>query len=80
MRGVEQRNQQKEKGVAVIYVGEDLDVLIELSDRILVLCGGEVSGIVDARKIKKDEIGILMTTVPQEKVMYGEEAEGRTDE
>ncbi len=73
-------NQQKEKGVAVIYVGEDLDVLIELSDRILVLCGGEVSGIVDARKIKKDEIGILMTTVPQEKVMYGEEAEGRTDE
>ena len=42
-------NQQKERGVAVIFVGEDLDVLLELSDRILVLCGGKVSGIVDGR-------------------------------
>ncbi len=43
-------NEQKKKGVAVIYVGEDLDVLLELSDRIMVLCGGQVSGIVDARE------------------------------
>ena len=42
-------NEQKKKGTAVIFVGEDLDVLLELSDRILVLCGGEVSGIVDAK-------------------------------
>ncbi len=55
--------QQKMKGVAVIYVGEDLDVLLELCDRILVLCGGQVSGIVDARKVTKEEIGLLMTTV-----------------
>ena len=27
-------NEQKKKGVAVIFVGEDLDVLLELSDRI----------------------------------------------
>lgn len=53
-------NDQKEKGVAVIFVGEDLDVLIELCDRILVLCGGKVSGIVDARNITKEEIGLLM--------------------
>lgn len=53
--------EQKMKGVAVIYVGEDLDVLLELADRILVLCGGQVSGIVDARKTTKDEIGLLMT-------------------
>ena len=52
---------QKDKGVAVIYVGEDLDVLIQLCDRILVLCGGKVSGIVDARNITKEEIGLLMT-------------------
>ena len=39
-------NRQKQQGVAVIYVGEDLDVLLQLSDRILVLCGGKVSGIV----------------------------------
>ena len=54
---------QKQKGVAVIYVGEDLDVLVELCDRILVLCGGKVSGIVDGRKTDKREIGAMMTTV-----------------
>ena len=54
---------QKMKGVAVIYVGEDLDVLLELCDRILVLCGGRVSGIVDGRSITKEEIGLMMTKV-----------------
>ena len=54
-------NQQKERGVAVIYVGEDLDVLLELCDRILVLCGGEVSGIVDGRTTTKNEVGLMMT-------------------
>lgn len=56
-------NEQKEKGCAVIFVGEDLDVLLELSDRILVLCDGEVSGILDGRTATKDELGLLMTTV-----------------
>lgn len=54
-------NEQKNKGVAVIFVGEDLDVLIELCDRILVIGGGHITGIVDARNITKEEIGILMT-------------------
>ncbi len=52
---------QKESGVAVIFVGEDLDVLIELCDRILVIGGGKVTGIVDGRTAKKEEIGLLMT-------------------
>lgn len=56
-------NEQKEKGVAVIFVGEDLDVLLELSDRILVLCGGEVSGIVDGRTADKNTVGMMMTRV-----------------
>lgn len=56
-------NQQKKQGVAVIFVGEDLDVLLEISDRILVLCGGEVSGIVDGRTTDKQEVGQLMTKV-----------------
>ncbi|MBQ5756365.1 MAG: sugar ABC transporter ATP-binding protein, partial [Erysipelotrichaceae bacterium] len=55
--------EQKMQGVAVIYVGEDLDVLLELCDRLLVLCGGKVSGIVDARKITKEEVGLMMTKV-----------------
>ncbi len=54
-------NEQKKQGAAVICVGEDLDVLLELCDRILVLCGGRVSGIVDGRKATKEEVGLLMT-------------------
>ena len=54
-------NKQKQNGVAVVYVGEDLDVLLELSDRILVLCDGKVSGIVDGRKAEKNGIGMMMT-------------------
>ena len=54
-------NEQKENGVAVIFVGEDLDVLIELCDRIIVIGSGHITGIVDARNTTKDEIGILMT-------------------
>ena len=57
---------QKLKGVAVIYVGEDLDVLLELCDRILVLCGGQVSGIVDGRTTTKEEVGLLMTRFVKE--------------
>ncbi len=52
---------QKEKGVAVIFVGEDLDVLLALCDRILVMNGGRVTGIVDARTATKEEIGLMMT-------------------
>ena len=60
-------NEQKERGAAVIYVGEDLDVLVELCDRILVLCDGKVSGIVDGRKTTKEEVGLLMTSLGGEK-------------
>lgn len=54
-------NQQKEKGVAVIFVGEDLDVLLELCDRILVINSGKITGVVDARASTKEELGLLMT-------------------
>ena len=60
-------NEQKKRGAAVIYVGEDLDVLVELCDRILVLCDGKVSGIVDGRKTTKEEVGLLMTKLGGEK-------------
>lgn len=54
-------NQQKKNGVAVVFVGEDLDVLIELCDRIIVLNAGRVTGIVDGRNTTKEELGLLMT-------------------
>ncbi|MBR1585509.1 MAG: ABC transporter ATP-binding protein [Clostridia bacterium] len=60
-------NRQKESGVAVIYVGEDLDVLLELADRILVLCGGKVSGEIPGRGADKRQVGMMMTQVGGEK-------------
>ena len=67
-------NQQKEKNVAVVFVGEDLDVLLALSDRLVVLSGGKVAGIVDARKVTKEEVGMLMLSRAT-----GAEAEAVTD-
>ena len=59
-------NEQKKRGTAVIFVGEDLDVLLALCDRILVMNSGSVTGIVDARTVTKEEIGLLMTKTVQE--------------
>ncbi len=60
-------NEQKSKGVAVIFVGEDLDVLIELCDRIMVIGSGKITGIVDGRTASKEEIGLLMTKSANDK-------------
>ena len=66
-------NRQKERGVAVIFVGEDLDVLTELCDRILVIGSGKVAGIVDGRKATKEKIGYLMTAKNAENTREGEQ-------
>jgi simple sugar transport system ATP-binding protein len=50
----------------VIYVGEDLDVLLALADRILVLCGGKANGMLDARTVTKEEVGRRMTNIVNE--------------
>ena len=65
-------NSQKEGGTAVIFVGEDLDVLLELCDRILVLCHGQISGIVDGKKATKEGIGMMMTGLPAETEKEGD--------
>ena len=67
--------EQKKKGVAVIFVGEDLDVLVELCDRILVLCAGRVTGVLDGRRATKEEIGLLMTKTETENNQEREERE-----
>ncbi len=54
-------NEQKAKGVAVLLIAEDLDVLIQLSDRVMVVCDGEITGMVDSGKATKEEIGLMMT-------------------
>lgn len=65
-------NEQKDKNVAVMFIGEDLDVLLELSDRILVLCHGKITGIVDAKSVTKEQIGLLMTGENIKEVMSDE--------
>ena len=60
-------NEQKKKGVAVICVGEDLDVLLALCDKILVLNSGRVAGVVDARSTTKEALGLMMTGNGEEK-------------
>jgi len=64
-------NKQKENGTAVIFVGEDLDVLLALCDRILVISSGYITGIVDARTTTKEEIGLLMTKSSEEGDSHG---------
>ena len=60
-------NEQKKRGAAVIYVGEDLDVLVALCDRIAILCDGKLNGVVDGRTTTKEEVGLLMTHLQEEK-------------
>ncbi len=54
-------NQQKKSGVGILFVGEDLDVMMALCDKILVLCHGKVMGVVHAHKTTKEELGLMMT-------------------
>lgn len=61
-------NEQKKNDVAILFIGEDLDVLLELSDRIMVMCHGKITGIVDARETTKEQIGLMMTGATLEEV------------
>jgi len=54
-------NQQKQDGVGILFVGEDLDVMLALCDKIMVLCHGRVMGVVHAHKTTKEELGLMMT-------------------
>ena len=54
-------NKQKENGVGILFVGEDLDVMMALCDKIMVLCHGKVMGVVHAHKTTKEELGLMMT-------------------
>ena len=54
-------NEQKKSGVGILFVGEDLDVMLALCDKIMVLCHGQVMGVVHAHKTTKEELGLMMT-------------------
>ena len=54
-------NEQKKKGTGILFIGEDLDVMLALCDKIMVLCHGKIMGIVHAEKTTKEELGLMMT-------------------
>ncbi len=54
-------NEQKQNGVGILFVGEDLDVLLALCDKIMVLCHGKLMGVVHAHKTSKEQLGLMMT-------------------
>lgn len=53
-------NEQKQQQNGIIFIGEDLDVLLEISDRIMVLCEGNITGMVRACDVTKEDLGYLM--------------------
>ncbi|MCP4398698.1 MAG: ABC transporter ATP-binding protein [bacterium] len=53
-------NEQKQQGAGILFIGEDLDLLLELCDRIIVLCNGRIVSILDAEETNKEEIGLMM--------------------
>lgn len=54
-------NNQKANGTGILFIGEDLDVMLALCDKIMVLCHGKNMGIVHAKKTTKEELGLMMT-------------------
>ena len=54
-------NQEKEKNTAILFIGEDLDVLLTFCDKIMVLHQGRNMGIVHTKNTNKEEIGLMMT-------------------
>lgn len=69
-------NDEKKKGTGILFVGEDLDVLLALCDKIMVICKGKMMGVVHADRITKEEVGLMMTgaldlTKVKEKKNYG---------
>jgi simple sugar transport system ATP-binding protein len=55
--------EQREKGVAILLISEDLNEIMSLSDSIAVMYEGKIVGIIPASKAQIQEIGLMMTGV-----------------
>jgi ABC-type uncharacterized transport system ATPase subunit len=52
--------ERRERGLAVLLVSEDLEEIFELADRIAVLSGGRLMGIVRTEETTIEEVGLMM--------------------
>ena len=66
----EKLNEEKKKGVGILFVGEDLDVMLGICDRIAVLYDGKLMGVVDAKSVTKEQLGLMMMGQTAEEVLY----------
>lgn len=57
--------EQKAKGVGVMFIGEDLDVLLGLCDRLAVIHDGKLMAVLDPKTVTKDRVGLLMMGMDQ---------------
>ncbi len=57
---------QRAKGAAILLISEDLDEVIQLSDRIVVVLEGEIMGEVQRADATPQSIGLLMSGVRQD--------------
>ncbi len=53
--------EQRKSGTAILLISEELEELLTLSDRIVVIFDGQIMGVVRAEDAKINEIGLMMT-------------------
>jgi ABC-type uncharacterized transport system ATPase subunit len=58
--------EQRQKGLAILLISEDLDEIMALSDRIAVIYEGQIMGVVDGEKATAEQLGLLMAGVREE--------------
>ena len=51
---------ERDKGKAILLVSFELDEILDISDRIAVIYGGQIVGILDAASTDENELGLLM--------------------
>ncbi|MGL4850200.1 MAG: ABC transporter ATP-binding protein [Clostridium sp.] len=63
--------EERDKGKAVLLVSLELDEVLNVSDRIAVINGGELIGVVEAKETDENEVGLMMAGVKKEGVLNG---------
>ena len=60
--------EQREKDKAILLVSLELDQVLTLSDRILVMFEGEIVGEFNPKKVSKQTLGLYMSGAKKDKV------------
>lgn len=61
---------ERDKGKGVLLLSSELEEIMSLSDRIMVMHGGEITGIVYPDEVTTEEIGLMMAGVKRENIAH----------